>query len=320
MEECEARRKASGGQFCCSQVTLDGASIEHCSSFIYLGSKFVEGGGVSADMHAKISKGRALLARYHHIWTSPLKMRLKIRFLKSHVFPAVDYGIECGNNIKSDMALYSVFMNTCRRRLVNIRQVGPLRVRVDRLEKMCTLGTPLARIAPRRVAFIARVMVKPACELARKMMFARVEPGQGEVVEGAVNDRRAFLGVANLDVKFLYSGEADPADRTLDYVMGLAMGMRGTPGVKSILRMLQPDEVVAADLTLLQARPRVFSCPELNCFKTLAEQKELTRHLRTAHPPGHDDLPTVRREFACDACHLSYEDWLAPTAQAERPC
>ena len=76
-----------------------------------------------------------------------------------------------------------------------------------------------------------------------------------------MNDRRAFLCAANLDVKFLYSGESDPADKTLDYVMGLAMGMKGALGVKSILRMLRLDEVVAADLTLLQARPKVLTCP-----------------------------------------------------------
>ena len=74
MEECETRRKAPGMRFCCSEVTLAGARIEHCSSFTYLGSKFVEGGGVSANLHTKVSKVRALLARYRHIWVSPLRM------------------------------------------------------------------------------------------------------------------------------------------------------------------------------------------------------------------------------------------------------
>ena len=45
---------------------------------IYLGSKFVEGSGVSADLQAKVCKGRALLSRYCHIWASPLKIRLNI--------------------------------------------------------------------------------------------------------------------------------------------------------------------------------------------------------------------------------------------------
>ena len=109
-------------------------------------------------------------------------------------------------------------------------------------------------------------MVKLACELARRMMFARAAPGQGEVVEGVLNDRRAFLRAADLDVKYLYSGEPDPTDKTLNYVVGLAVGMKGIPGVKNILKMLRPDEVVGADLALLAARPRLHCCSQLNCY------------------------------------------------------
>ncbi len=50
MERCVAGRKARGSDPCCSGIPLDGASTKHVSAFTYLGSKFLEGGGVSADL------------------------------------------------------------------------------------------------------------------------------------------------------------------------------------------------------------------------------------------------------------------------------
>jgi hypothetical protein len=74
-----------------------------------------ENGGMEEDTRYRVLQAQVSLNKYNAIWKSDLKLRQKVRFFKSHVFPSLVYAAECDNHTQLELGLLDVFINECRR-------------------------------------------------------------------------------------------------------------------------------------------------------------------------------------------------------------
>ena len=303
---CDLQRKTQPGVPCCQLITMLGVPIKHSPSFPYLGSILSEQGGVGEETRQRVLKATIVLYRHRNFWDSPLSMSRKIRHLKSHVWPTLEYAVECGNHTQADLERINVFLNCCRRRLLGIKRTANnwKRTRLDVLRKQCRLVAPLELIASRRLAFVARVLTRPSCALSRQMLFAKVVPGQTATAVISGRSRSTYLATLEKDAKFLYSGETAVDGNCLEYLMNLAVGFGGPPSVRKVLNALRPDTEKGGKLRLVVARDRNIQCPVKDCLAKFAERKELNRHLRAAHQgnkvPNFRVTPIDHASFPCD--------------------
>ena len=283
LEECRAKRTPL--VHCCDKIKLNGVPLRHKSSFKYLGCTVSENGGVEEDTRFRVLQAQLSLNRYNGIWESGLSLRQKVRFLKSHVLPILVYGAECGNHTQREVSKISVFLNMCRRRLLNVgrRSADGCVITNEQLQRRCRLMEPMDLLARRRVNFVSKLVTRPSCEMARRLVFAEVAPQQGveppKKVSGRV--RSSYLNVLDLDVRYLYSGET--CGKSLGSILALAFE-RGPPFAKQMLRALKPDKTRGASLKLITARARDLVCPAMGCSARFHEQKEVNRHVRNNHP------------------------------------
>jgi hypothetical protein len=279
----ECRSKRTQLTHCCERIQLDGKPLKHVSCFKYLGSILSENGGVEEDTRYRVLQAQVSLNKYNAIWKSDLKLRQKVRFLKSHVFPSLVYAAECGNHTQLELGLLDVFINECRRRLL---QVGRLAadgtvITNEELSRRCKLPSPLDLLSRRRIKFITKLIVQPTCMTARRMLFAEIDNQQGvgrRRVGG--RERSSFLNVLALDVKYLYSGT--PAGKSLDDLIVDAHCL-GLWRHNRVLMALKPDTTRGRSLKLVSAREKHITCPVPGCVAKFAEQKECNRHVRKSH-------------------------------------
>jgi hypothetical protein len=73
-------------------------------------------------------------------------------FLKSHVFPSMSYAAKCGNNTQLELGLLGVFINECRRKLLQVRRLAADSTVItnEELSRRCKLPSPLDLLARRR--------------------------------------------------------------------------------------------------------------------------------------------------------------------------
>jgi hypothetical protein len=147
-----------------------------------------ENGGMEEDTRYRVLQAQVSLNKYRYnaIWKLDLKLRQKVRFLKSHVFPSLVYAAECGNHTQLELGLLDIFINECRRQLL---QVGRLAadgtvITNEELSRQCKLPSPLDLLARRRIKFITKLIVQLTCMTARRMLFAEIDNQQGVVVGG----------------------------------------------------------------------------------------------------------------------------------------
>jgi hypothetical protein len=187
---------------------MDGKLIKHVSCFKYLGSIVSERSGVEEDTRYRVLQAQVSLNRYNSIWNSDLKLRQKVRFLKSHVFPSLVYTAECGNHTQLELGLLDVFINECRRRVLQVKRLAADSTVIsnEELSRSCRLPTPLQLPSRQRVQFVTKMIVEPSCRVARDLIFSEIakdQRGQRRRVGG--RERNSFLNVLALDVKYLYS-------------------------------------------------------------------------------------------------------------------
>jgi hypothetical protein len=269
---------------CCEEIKLNGVPLRHVSTFKYLGCLVSEDGGVEEETRFRILQAQLSLNRYNGIWKSTLTLRQKIRFLKTHVLPILVYGAECGNHTQRDLSKYSVFLNMCRRRLLQVgRRTAEGRViSNEELQRKCRLMQPMDLLSRRRVVFVAKLVHRPSCEMARKILFAEVATQCGVVPKKVSGRQRSsFQNVLDLDLRYLYSGA--PVVKSLDDILTVA-SCKGMPYVKHMLKALKPDFSRGASLNLVAARVRDLVCPAMGCQARFAERKEVNRHVRNNHP------------------------------------
>jgi len=140
-----------------------------------------ENGGVNEDTRTRVLKAELSLNKYDGVWKSELTLRQKIRFLKSHVLPTLVYGQECGNHTQRELSRIAVFLNVCRRKLlgVNRKDADGRTITNIELQRCCRLMMPFDLLSRRRVNFVAKVIARPSCEMARRMCFAEVVQPKG---------------------------------------------------------------------------------------------------------------------------------------------
>jgi hypothetical protein len=133
-----------------------------------------ENGGEEEDTRYRVLQAQVSLNRYNAIWKSDLKLRQKIRFLKSHIFPSLVYAAECGNHTQLELGLSDVFINKCRRRLLQVKQlaVDGTVISNEELSRRCRLPTPLQLLSRRRVQFVTKMVVKLSCKVAHDLIFS----------------------------------------------------------------------------------------------------------------------------------------------------
>jgi hypothetical protein len=177
-----------------------------------------------------------------------------------------------------------VFINECRRRLLQVKRLaadGTI-ISNEELSCRCRLPTSLQLLSRRIVNFVTKMIVELACKVARALIFAEIakdQPGQRRRVGGRV--RSSFLNVLALDVKYLYSDT--PGGQTLDELLTEAQGL-GIWRFKQVLKALKPDAERGCSLKLVSAWPKQLTCPVESCVAKFAEQKEVNRHIRKSHP------------------------------------
>jgi hypothetical protein len=281
LESCAARRTPL--VHCCEQIFLNGCPLRHKSTFRYLGSIVSENGGVEEDTRFRVMQAQLSLSRYNGIWKSDLKLRQKVRFLKTHVFPSLLYGVECGGHTQRDLAMFSVFLNMCRRRILGVSRraaADGAAITNAELQRRCRLPEPLDLISCRRLMFVTKLVTRASCETARRVLFAEVAPQAG-VRRISGRERSSYLNVLALDLRYLYSGGT--ARKSLEGLIALARE-RGAPEAKRTLKALKPDTARGGSLKLVAARERNLICHVNGCRANFAEQKEVNRHVRNSHP------------------------------------
>nr|KAG5688438.1 hypothetical protein BaRGS_001855 [Batillaria attramentaria] len=113
-------------------VTVGGESIREVESFVYLGSVVDGQGGTDRDVTARIGKARAAMVMLKNIWASKVvSIRTKLRIFNSNVKSVLLYGCETWRTTKTMQQKIQTFLNTCLRRIFNIR--WPEKIRNEEL-------------------------------------------------------------------------------------------------------------------------------------------------------------------------------------------
>jgi hypothetical protein len=108
-----------------------------------------ENGGVEEDTRYRVLQAQVRLNKYNAILKSDLKLWQKVLFLKSHVFPSLANAAECGNHTLVELGLLDVFINECRRRLLQVRRIAAdgTVITNEELSRRCKLPSPLDLLA-----------------------------------------------------------------------------------------------------------------------------------------------------------------------------
>jgi hypothetical protein len=96
-----------------------------------------------------VLQAQVSLNKYNAIWKSDLKLRQKIQFLKSRVFPSLVNAAECGNHIQLELGLLDMFIKECRRNLLKVCRLAAEGNVITNEEpsRGCRLPSPLDLLA-----------------------------------------------------------------------------------------------------------------------------------------------------------------------------
>ncbi|VDP22663.1 unnamed protein product [Schistosoma margrebowiei] len=107
---------------CTDPITIDGKDMEDVKTFTYLGSIIDEQGGSDADVKARIGKARTAYLQLRNIWNSKqLSTNTKVRIFNTNVKTVLLYGAETWRTTKSIIQKIQVFINSCLRKILQIR-------------------------------------------------------------------------------------------------------------------------------------------------------------------------------------------------------
>nr|KAG5690470.1 hypothetical protein BaRGS_016470 [Batillaria attramentaria] len=150
-------------------VTVGGEPIREVESFVYLGS-VVDGQGVTdRDVTARIGKARAAMVMLKNIWASKVvSIRTKLRIFNSNVKSVLLYGCETWRTTKTMQQKIQTFLNTCLRRIFNIR--WPEKIRNEELWERAGQEPAAKRILRRKWGWIGHTLRKPASSITRQAL------------------------------------------------------------------------------------------------------------------------------------------------------
>ncbi|VDP51396.1 unnamed protein product [Schistosoma margrebowiei] len=112
---------------CTDSITIDREDLEDVKTFTYLGSIIDEHGGSDADVKARIGKARAAYLQLRNIWNSKqLSTNTKIRIFNTNVKTVLLCGAETWRTTKAIIQKIQVFINSCLRKILQIRWPGTI--------------------------------------------------------------------------------------------------------------------------------------------------------------------------------------------------
>ncbi|VDO91726.1 unnamed protein product [Schistosoma margrebowiei] len=107
---------------CTNSTTIDGEDLKDVKTFTYLGSIIDEHGGSDADVKARIGKARAAYLQLRNVWNSKqLSTNTKVRIFITNVKTVLLYGAETWRTTKAIIQKIQVFINSCLRKILQIR-------------------------------------------------------------------------------------------------------------------------------------------------------------------------------------------------------
>ena len=150
-------------------VTVGGEPIREVDSFVYLGSIVDKQGGTDRDVTARIGKARGAFVILKNIWTSKqISMRTKLRIFNSNVKSVLLYGCETWRTTKTMQQKIQTFLNSCLRRIFNIR--WPDKIRNEDLWEQAGQKPVAEQILRRKWGWIGHTLRKPVSNTTRQAL------------------------------------------------------------------------------------------------------------------------------------------------------
>nr|KAG5711268.1 hypothetical protein BaRGS_005965 [Batillaria attramentaria] len=150
-------------------VTVGGEPIREVESFVYLGSVVDGQGGTDRDVTARIGKARAAMVMLKNVWASKVvSIRTKLRIFNSNVKSVLLYGCETWRTTKTMQQKIQTFLNTCLRRIFNIR--WPEKIRNEELWERAGQEPVAKQILWRKWGWIGHTLRKPASSTTRQAL------------------------------------------------------------------------------------------------------------------------------------------------------
>ena len=150
-------------------VKVNNDPIKEVDSFVYLGSVIDKTGGTDQDVTARIGKARAAFITLRNIWTSRhISRRTKLRIFNSNVKSILLYGCETWRTTKTMQHKVQTFINTCLRRIFNIR--WPEKIRNEVLWEQAGQQPVDEEILRRKWGWIGHTLRKPATSTTRQAL------------------------------------------------------------------------------------------------------------------------------------------------------
>nr|KAG5695304.1 hypothetical protein BaRGS_028239 [Batillaria attramentaria] len=150
-------------------VTVGGEPIREVESFVYLGSVVDGQGGTDRDVTARIGKARAAMVMLKNVWASKVvSIRTKLRIFNSNVKSVLLYGCETWRTTKTMQQKIQTFLNTCLRRIFNIR--WPEKIRNEELWERSGQEPVAKQIMRRKWGWIGHTLRKPASSTTRQAL------------------------------------------------------------------------------------------------------------------------------------------------------
>nr|KAG5708424.1 hypothetical protein BaRGS_026151 [Batillaria attramentaria] len=150
-------------------VTVGGEPIREVESSVYLGSVVDGQGGTDRDVTARIGKARAAMVMLKNVWASKVvSIRTKLRIFNSNVKSVLLYGCETWRTTKTMQQKIQTFLNTCLRRIFNIR--WPEKIRNEELWERSGQEPVAKQILRRKWGWIGHTLRKPASSTTRQAL------------------------------------------------------------------------------------------------------------------------------------------------------
>lgn len=150
-------------------VMINGEPIKEVESFVYLGSIIDGQGGSDRDVKARIGKARGAFVMLKKIWSSKeISQRTKLRIFNSNVKSVLLYGCETWRTTETMLGKIQIFVNTCLRRILNIRWTD--RIRNEDLWQRADQKPAAQQILRRKWGWIGHTLRKPASSITRQAL------------------------------------------------------------------------------------------------------------------------------------------------------
>ena len=150
-------------------VTVGARPIKVVDSFVYLGSIVDQQGGTDQDVTARVGKARRAFNMLRKFWASrDISMLTKLRIFNSNVKSVLLYGCETWRTTKTMLRKIQTFINTCLRRICNIR--WPERTRNEDLWKQAGQTSAAEQVLRRKWGWIGHTLRKPVSSITRQAL------------------------------------------------------------------------------------------------------------------------------------------------------